>query len=95
MSNKVYHAVWSNINGVSMWYKLSGIAFYQLRGGLEIPVEVTICTPFNSKNKAALGRFELLLAEPVNGKHEDVAATILEELESDSSNEELWFLLFS
>ena len=56
-------------------------------------MEVTICMPFNPKNKAALNRFESLLAElynqPVNEKHEDVAATILEELESDSGDEEL------
>ena len=64
-----------------------------IQGGLEIPVEVTVCMPFNPKNKAALDRFESLLAEqykePVNGKYEDVAATILKELESDSSDEEL------
>ena len=41
--------------------------------------------PFNPKNKAAMDRFESLLAEqykkePVNAKHEDVTATILEEL---------------
>ena len=45
------------------------------------------------KNKAALDRFESLLAEqykePVNGKHKDVTATILEELELDSGDEEL------
>ena len=46
-------------------------------------------------NQTALDRFESLLAEPINGKHKDVAATILEELESDSSDEELRFLLFS
>ena len=44
---------------------------------------------------AALDRFESLLAEwykvPVNGKYEDVATTILEELESNSSDEELWY----
>ena len=64
-----------------------------IQGGLEIPVEVTVCMPFNPKNKAALDRFESLLAElykePANGKHEDITATILEELESDSGDEEL------
>ena len=64
-----------------------------IQGGLEIPVEVTVCMPFNPNNKAALDKFESLLAElykePVNGKHEDVTATILEELESDSGDEEL------
>ena len=65
-----------------MRYKLSLI-----QGGL---VEVTVCMSFNPKNKAALDRFESRLAklykEPVNGKHEDVTATILE---SDSGDEEL------
>ena len=44
-------------------------------------------------NKAALDRFESLLAEqykePVNRKHEDVTTTILQELELDSGDEEL------
>ena len=60
-----------------------------IQGGLEIPVEVTICMPFNPSNRIALDKFELLLAEqykePENGKHEDITATILEEMESDSS----------
>ncbi len=46
-----------------------------IQGGLEIPVEVTICMPFNPCNKIALDKFELIQAEqykePENGKHED------------------------
>ena len=64
-----------------------------IQGGLEISVEVMVCMPFNPKNKATLDIFKSLLAElykePVNGKHEDITATILEELESDSGDEEL------
>ena len=66
-----------------MWYKLS---------------EITVCIPFNLKDKAALDRFESLLAEQYKelvNKHVDVTATILEELELDSGDEELWFLLFN
>ena len=57
-----------------------------IQGGLEIPMEVTVCMPFNPKNKAALDRFESLLAEqykePVNGKHEDDTAIIFRSLVS-------------
>ena len=63
-----------------------------IQGGLEIPVEITICMPFSRNNKTALDKFELLLAEqykePENGKHEDITATILEEMESDDSDED-------
>ena len=47
--------------------------------------------PFSQNNKTALDKFELILAEqykePENGKHEDITATILDEMESDDSNE--------
>ncbi len=46
--------------------------------------------PFSQNNKIALDKFELILAhkEPENGKHEDITATILEEMESDDSDED-------
>ena len=47
--------------------------------------------PFSPNNKTALDKFELLSAEqykePENGKHEDITATILQEMESDSEEE--------
>ena len=63
-----------------------------IQGGLEIPVEVTISMPFGQKNKAALDKYEQLLAEqykePENGKYEDVTASVLGEMDSASSDDE-------
>ena len=43
---------------------------------------------FSPNEKTALDEFELLLAEqykePENGEHEDITATILQKMESDS-----------
>ena len=48
--------------------------------GLKIPVEVIVCIQFKPKNKAALNRFESLLAElykePVIRKRKAVTARI-------------------
>ena len=39
-----------------------------IQGGLEIPVEITICMPFSRNNKTALDKFELLLAKQYRAK---------------------------
>ena len=64
-----------------------------IQGGLEILWKLVFFMPFNPKNNTVLDRFESLFAEqykePVNVKHEEGTATILEELEWDSGDEEL------
>ena len=62
-----------------------------VQGGLEIPIQVIVKMECNSQNKDALSRYEALVnqyyKEPVDGKFEDVTATILNDIDSDTDEE--------
>lgn len=63
-----------------------------VQGGLEIPIEVTITMEYSDKNQAAISKYKELVGkhykEPVDGKFEDITATVLQELEQDSSSDD-------
>ena len=48
--------------------------------------------PFSQKNETALDKYELLLAEqykePENGKYDDVTASVLGKMNSDSDEDD-------
>ncbi len=60
-----------------------------IRGGLEIPVEVIVKMVNNCKNKEAVTKYtEQKYKEPVDGKYEDISATVLASKESDDDDDE-------
>ena len=62
-----------------------------VQGGLEIPIQVIVRMECNSQNKDAQTRYEALVnqyyKEPVVEKFEDVIATILNDIDSDTYEE--------
>ena len=62
-----------------------------VQGGLEIPIQVIVKTECNSQNKDALSRYEALVnqyyKEPIDGKFEDVTATILNDIDLGTDEE--------
>ena len=62
-----------------------------VQGGLEITIQVMVKMECNSQNKDALTRYEALVnqyyKEPVVGKFQDVTATILNNIDSDTDEE--------
>ena len=64
-----------------------------VRGGLEIPIQVIVKMECNLQNKNALTRYEALVnqyyKEPVDGKFEDVIATILNNIDLDTDEEKV------
>ncbi len=63
-----------------------------IRGGLEIPVEVIVKMVNNCKNKEAVTKYTELVKqkykEPVDGKYEDISATVLASESDDDDDEE-------
>ena len=57
-----------------------------VQGGLEIPVLVTITMELGSKNVQLMKKYEQLV-KPVNGKFDDVTASLLKDLMSDDEPE--------
>lgn len=64
-----------------------------VQGGLEIPIQVTVTMKYTPENKNAMVKYEELIGkyymEPVDGKYEDITSKILEDLESDTDEEEI------
>ena len=62
-----------------------------VQGGLEIPIQVIVKMECKSQNKDALTRCEALVnqfyKEPVDGKFEDVTATIVNDIDFDTDEE--------
>ena len=62
-----------------------------VQGGLEIPIQVIVKMDNSPQNKDALFKYESLVEqyykEPVDGKFEDVTATVLKDLGSDADEE--------
>lgn len=63
-----------------------------VQGGLEIPVLITVEMNYTSQNKEALSRYEKLVTisyeQPVDGKFQDITATILKDLDNSSDEDE-------
>ena len=62
-----------------------------VQGGLEIPVLVTVTMELGSNNVQVMKKYEHLVnehyKEPVNGKFDDVTASVLKELMSDDESD--------
>lgn len=62
-----------------------------IRGGLEIPVEVTVSMPFLDSNKQALEEYRKLVdihyEEPIDGNFRDYTADILRAIDNTDSSE--------
>ena len=62
-----------------------------VQASLEIPIQVTVKMERNSQNKDALTRYKAPIyqhyKEPVDEKFEDVTATILNDIDSDTNEE--------
>lgn len=64
-----------------------------LQGGLEIPIQVTVKMDYNQENKDAIAKYKSLVEQQYkepgeDGNYEDVTASVLQELESDTGSEE-------
>ena len=63
-----------------------------VQGGLEIPIEVTVTMKCSLANEAALTKYKELVTknykEPEDGKFEDITNEVLQDLDSDTDEEE-------
>ena len=62
-----------------------------VRGGLEIPIQVTVDMVFGESNLQTLKKYEELVSEhckePINGTFDDATESVLEALKSDDDDD--------
>ena len=63
-----------------------------VQGGLEIPIQVLVKMDYSPQNKDAILKYEAFVEqyyrEPVDGTFQDVTATVLESLDSETEDED-------